>query len=126
MLREEEETTRMEYQFHVVLKRVRRPRASELPPGDPRLHPLVHTLILAHRFKAMVQAGKGHAQIGLEVGLDSSRISGISRMLLLSPKIQEAILTANPERLTALTVHHVRRIALIPDWDEQAAHWTKL
>ena len=126
MLREEEETPRMEYQFHVVLKRVRRPRAGELPPGDPRLHPLIHTLIRAHRFKAMVQEGKSHAQAAQEVGLSSSRIAGISRMLLLSPRIQEAILAANPERLAPLTVDRVRRIALLPDWEEQAAHWAKL
>ena len=126
MLREEEESPRMEYQFHVVLKRVRRPRAAELPPGDPRLDPLVHTLILAHRFRAMVQEGKNHVQAGQEVGLSRSRIAGISRMLLLSPKIQEAILTATPERLTTLTVDAVRRIALIPDWGKQATHWAKL
>lgn len=116
----------MEFEFQVTLKRVRRPRAAELPPEDPRLHPLVHTLVLAHRFKAMGQEGKSHMQAGRDVGLSGSRVAGVSRLLLLSPKIQEAILTATPERLATLTVYQVRRIALTPDWGEQAAAWAKL
>ena len=64
MLKEEKDAPRMEFEFHVTLKRVRRPRPAELPPGDPRVHPLIHTLILAHRIKAMIREGKN----GLEAG----------------------------------------------------------
>lgn len=122
----EEDAPGMEFEFHVTLKRVRRPRAAELPPGDPRLHPLVHTLVLAHRIKAMIQEGKNGMEAGQEVGVDRTRIAQISRMLLLSPRIQEAILDATPERLAALTVYQLHRIAKIPDWGEQAARWAKL
>lgn len=122
----EEDAPRMEFEFHVTLKRVRRPRAAELPPGDPRLHPLVHTLILAHRIDGIAREGKSYAQVGREWGLCRNRISQISRLLLLSPGIQEAILAATPERLATLTVPQLNAIAAIPDWDEQAMRWSEL
>ena len=126
---QEQDAPRLEFEFQVTLKRVHRRHKAESDLSVPeQAHPLVRTLVLAHRIEAMIREGriKDHAEASRSLGVSRPRIAQIAGLLLLAPRVQEAILDSSPERLAFLTVRQVRRIAAIPDWGKQAALWAKL
>lgn len=69
---------------------------------------------------------KDLSEASRSLGVSRPRIAQIVGLLLLAPRVQEAILEASPERLASLTVKQVRLIAATPDWGKQAALWEQL
>lgn len=116
---------KLEYAFPVTLKKVtRRARV----PSDVSVCPLIRALVLAHRIESRVLEGKAesYAAAARSCGLTSARVSQITKLLLLSPAIQEAVLTATLERLSGLSERKLAAIAAVPDWAEQSVLWAKL
>ncbi len=81
------------------------------------------TLALAHRIDAMISSGhlKNQADAALVVGLTRARVTQIMKLLLLAPRIQEAIL--DPEGSHSISESTLRDIAREPDWTNQLAMW---
>lgn len=108
------------------------PRKSPAPAPEPRpgpaQPPILRTLALAHQIDARMKAGqfKNYGDAACWLGVSRARVSQIMSLMLLSPAIQEAILTDLPPRLATLTDKRLRPIAAIPHWGKQATLWTKL
>ncbi len=85
-------------------------------------------MVLAHRIETAFQAGKiaSHADAAHALGVPWDRVAQIMSLMFLSPSIQEAILTAPPDRLDSLTTKQLEEIADTPDWEAQAALWARL
>ncbi len=123
-----EEGPKLEFEFHVTLKKVRHRRRDTqvLAPNAP--HPIVRTLALAHRIEAMIREGKArnYADAAGSLGVTRARVGQVTGLLLLSPAVQEAILAAAPERLASLSERKLCALAATPDWAEQTAIWSTL
>ncbi|KAA0234348.1 MAG: hypothetical protein EDM74_12665 [Armatimonadetes bacterium] len=115
------------FEFPEALPRKAPKPAEESPPG-PACPPTLRLLALAHRIDARIKAGefKGYEDAAKWLGVSRARVSQIMTLLLLSPAIQEAILTGLPPRLAKLTDKRVRPIAATADWSRQLAMWAKL
>ncbi len=124
-----EEAPKLQFEFQLTLKKVKRRRGeSEVPALAPPCHPVVRTLVLAHRIQGMIRDGqvRNLADAARWLGVTRSRVGQVASLLMLSPAIQEAVLVAAPERLDALTERRLCDIAAAPDWADQAGLWAKL
>ena len=87
-------------------------------------------LALAHKIDGMIRAGelKDLAAAARALGVTRARMTQVMNLLLLAPKIQEAIL-----ELPSVTVGRdpvseraLRKIVAEPDWERQEAAWSRL
>ncbi len=114
------------FEFPEVLCRPAPPPEPPAPP--PALPPVLRALAMAHRIQDEIHAGtcRDLAEAARKLGVSRARVTQLSNLLLLSPTIQTAILTASPGDLQDLTERRLRHIVAVPDWDGQAALWARL
>ncbi len=81
---------------------------------------VVKLLVLAHQIEQAINDGRArdYAEVARQLGITRARLTQITRLTLLSPKIQEIILT-QPERIRHLTERQLRPMTDICDWHEQ-------
>ncbi len=93
-------------------------------PGVARL------LALAHRIDSMVRDGEiaDYADAARRLNLTRARVTQIANLLLLAPKIQEAILSLPPitEGRDPITERQLRPITAEPDWNKQLSMWRQI
>lgn len=113
--------TPLRFEFPVDIKHVRRIRANRKRAMQSQSR-LCQSLILAYQINNMFHARdlQGFQQVSQWFGFSPARLSQILNLLLLSPQIQEAILFSKEMTLTESLA---RKIALLPDWEEQAMAW---
>jgi alkylated DNA nucleotide flippase Atl1 len=101
-------------EFRVPQRRDNRRKRPDAPEPVPRIARL---LALAHKWEGMVRRGevKSYAEVAALTGLTRSRVTQVCKLRLLSPKLQEQILTCTnfiPER-------RIRRASNAPLWQAQ-------
>jgi len=95
-----------------------------------KLPRITRLLALAHHLQALLDQGivKDYADIARLSGLSRARVTQIMNLMLLAPKIQEALLLSVTRR-TAFTPHldehMVRMILKTFIWREQIKIWEK-
>ncbi len=86
-------------------------------------------LALAHKIDAKIRTGEflGLADAGRAIGVTRARISQITKLLLLAPEIQEAILNfpSVTNRRDPVSERALRRIVAEPDWNRQMEMWNE-
>jgi len=106
-----------------------RPRGQTPPSEKPseRVPGVARLLALAHRIDGMIRSGelKDWAEAARLIGVTRARMTQIGNLLLLSPGIQEDVLTVAPTRAgcAVLTEHHLRAITISIHWREQDSAW---
>ncbi len=110
----------MRVEFHLPKRSHRRRQPPPPPQPVPRLARL---LALAHKWEGLVRRGEvqSYADIARRRGLTRARVTQIMKLLLLAPRIQEAIL--DPEGSHSISESTLRDIAREPDWTNQLAMW---
>jgi hypothetical protein len=94
--------------------------------GDPAapLPSATRLLVLAHKIDGMIQSGevRDWADAARLAGVTRARMTQIANMLLLSPSIQERILTLPLEVMNRdrMTEHYLRGVGAAPCWQEQS------
>ncbi len=113
------------YEFPVEMAKVQRPRRRADVRG-PVIPQVRRALVLAYQIEALIREGKvpNHATAARWLGISRGRVAQVCALLLLAPEIQEAVLTAPPERLAPVAEGDLRGIALLPEWVEQRVRWT--
>ena len=99
------------------------------PEPQERIPKLTALLVLGHCFEQTITRGlvKDYAAIGRLTGLSRARVTQIANLTLLSPAIQETILSADRTcRLTWIPERVFRSLLLHPDWEEQRRFLSKL
>ena len=95
-----------------------------------RLPELTRLLVLGHHFEKLVRHGfiRDYAEIARLTGLSRARITQITRLRLLAPDIQEALLflPAVGNGADPITERDMRPMAAEPDWKRQRRMWEKL
>ena len=100
-------------------------RTEETPTGwVPRV---AKTLALVHRIDVMIRNGqlKNLADAARTVGITRARMTQIMKLVLLAPRIQEAILESSPNGSQPVSERALRRIAVEPDWTGQIEMWDR-
>ena len=82
-------------------------------------------LILAHHLNRLIKEGRirNTRQAAEWMGLNVSQIDLTLSLLLLSPAIQEEILTGRDELIDIIAEHKVRTISFEADWNKQIELW---
>jgi hypothetical protein len=96
------------------------------PEPQGRVPRVVRLLALAHRIDAMIAAGelRDLADAARVLGLTRARVTQLMNLLLLAPRIQEAILELPPTMgRDTVTERSLRPIVAEPVWDRQLALW---
>jgi DNA invertase Pin-like site-specific DNA recombinase len=85
-------------------------------------------LILAHHIDRLMQEGriKNTRQAADWLGLSLSQVDHNLGLLLLSPAIQEEILTGKDELIETISEGKVRTISFEPDWSKQMDLWREV
>lgn len=89
---------------------------------EPKLR---RTLILAYQLRQSMDgeiissAKKATSYLHLSL----SRVKHVLNMLMLSPKIQEEIITGDTAMLDRIQEYKVRELSFVLDWNEQARLW---
>ncbi len=88
---------------------------------------IVKQLVLAHQIEQAIDDGRArdYAEVARQLRITRARLTQITRLTLLSPKIQETILT-QPERIRHLTERQLRPMTDIRDWHEQEDRFAML
>ncbi len=103
--------------------------ASE-PQSLGRIPRVTHLLALAHNIDGMIRSGeiRDWADAARLVGVTRARMTQIANLLLLSPEIQEAILSLPlvVQGRDNITERELRAITTLVDWRRQEAAWAAL
>ena len=85
---------------------------------EPRIR---KALILAHHLDQLMKEGriKNTNQASEWLGLSLSEINHTQELLLLSPTVQEDILSGDGRQFEQIPEYKIRRISADPDWDKQ-------
>ena len=87
-------------------------------------------LALAHKIDGMVRNGEldDMAEAARQLNLTRARVTQITNLLLLAPRIQEAILDLPPvtNGRGPVTERQLRPIAAEPDWNRQLSMWRQI
>jgi len=94
-------------------------REEASPPA--RLPRVARLMALAVKYQEMVARGemRDYADIARLGWVTRARITQIMNLLLLSPRIQEALLDLTPSVLCGVSERHLRDIARHPIWADQ-------
>jgi hypothetical protein len=94
-----------------------------LPKPTARLPRLTRLLALAHKIDGMITAGevRDMADAARLAGVTRARMSQIGNLLLLSPTIQEELLTLPPG--STLSERSLRPLVACADWRSQHELW---
>ncbi len=106
-------------------------RHATAPAGPPPLYParVARQVALAHALQARITSGEfdHQAQMAHALGLSRARVSQLFDLLLLSPDIQEEILSLKfPPGAQPLNEAALRPIARLLLWTEQRRAWARL
>ena len=102
-----------------------RPTASKRPSrGQGRLPNVTRLLVLAHKIDGMIRAGeiRDWAEAARLAGVTRAWMTQIANLLLLSPDIQEALISSSlvPRELGKLNERQLRLALTSSDWRVQA------
>lgn len=125
-MRAKGQAPREEFTFQVELKRARRPppksaKTEDLPKAA--CPSIVRALVLGYQIEDIVRSGRvrDYTEAGRLLGLTGARVSQIVGLTMLSPEIQEAILSASLG--SRLSERNMRSVAFTPGWKNQRRHW---
>ena len=106
-----------------------RPQRRDVPPTG-RVPRVARLLALAHRIDRLVEDGAiaDYAEAAKRLGLTRARVTQIANLLLLAPKIQEAVLDMPlvTDGRDPITERQLRPVAAEPDWNRQLTMWRKI
>ncbi len=108
------------------------PTTPQRPDGAPtgRVPRVARLLALAHRIDRLVEDGAiaDYAEAAKRLGLTRARVTQIANLLLLAPKIQEAVLDMPlvTDGRDPITERQLRPVAAEPDWNRQLTMWRKI
>jgi hypothetical protein len=109
-------------EFRVPRRRDNRRKRPEAPEPVPRIARL---LALAHKWEGMVRRGEveSYAEIAKLMGLSRARVTQISNLALLSPRLQEQILADSQDRRPRVNpgAPQLRAVVIKPAWADQEA-----
>ena len=95
-----------------------------------RIPRVARVLALAHKIDVKIRAGelRDLADAGRAIGVTRARISQITKLLLLAPEIQEAILDLPlvTNRRDPVSERALRQIVAEPDWTRQRLLWDEV
>ena len=95
-----------------------------------RIPRVAQTLALAHKIYAKIRSGelRDLADAARAIGITRARISQITKLLLLAPEIQEAILDLPPvtDGRDPVSERALRPIVAEPDWTRQRLLWDEV
>ena len=109
--------------------------APERPQSRPqaptgRVPRVVRLLVLAHKIDSMIRNGEldDLAEAARRLGLTRARVTQITNLLLLAPRIQEAVLDLPlvTNGRDPVTERQLRPIAAKPDWGRQLEMWRQI
>ena len=97
----------------------RAPREASTVAHEPPPSRAARMLALAHHINSLVDAGDlaSYAAAAQALGLTRARLTQVMNLLLLSPDVQEQLLTGD----LALTERGLRRVVAKADWGRQVA-----
>ena len=92
---------------------------------EPRMR---RNLVLAYQLQQLIEQGKVKSlkQAASWLNLSHVRIDQVMNMLLLSPRIQEEIISSENTRLAQIPEYKLRNVINEPDWHKQQQFWQKL
>lgn len=95
----------------------RAPREASTVAHEPPPSRAARMLALAHHINCLIDAGqlRDYAEAAQALGLTRARLTQVMNMLLLSPALQEQLLTGD----FALTERGLRRVVAEPTWQDQ-------
>ncbi len=105
----------------------RKTTASITRRAADRVPRIIKLLVLAHQIEQAIDEGRApnYTEVARQLGLTRARLTQMLKLSLLSPKIQEAILT-QPERIRHLTERQLRPLTDICDWHAQEEQFAML
>ena len=113
----------MNHSIQTVTYEFRKSEPASVPVG--RVPRVTRLLALAHRFDAMIRSGelRNWGEAARLAGVTRARMTQITRLLLLAPKIQEDILNlSNVTRgQDPITERALRVVVAHVDWQNQEA-----
>ncbi len=117
---------RMEYTVHFATQAKGRKtlQQGEKPTPIGRVPRVARLLALAHHFDHLIAQGvvQDYAEIARLAQLSRARVAQIMTLKFLAPDIQERIaLLPQSHGRDPITEKQLRRIAMMPAWDEQIA-----
>ncbi len=89
--------------------------------------PIRKTLIHAHHIKKLIDENriKSPREVCPWIHINETRLDQIMNTLLLSPLIQEEILSDNPA-LMRISERTIRDLTTLPDWNQQSQQWREI
>ena len=105
-----------------IRRQFREPRAERAATPEPKPQGpsrVARLLALAHHVESLLGSGqlKSHAEAARQLGLTRARMTQVSNLLLLSPEIQERLLTEN----LRVAERSLRPVGREPMWECQDA-----
>ncbi len=105
------------------------PQRREVAPVG-RIPGVARLLALAHRIDSMVRDDEitDYADAARRLNLTRARVTQITNLLLLAPRIQEAVLDLPlvTNGRDPVTERQVRPITAEPDWNKQLTMWRQI
>ncbi len=125
------QTIHRRIRFRAVQSKPAKPQQDERPdPAPGRIPRVARLMALAIRLEMLVAQGQvpNYAALASLAHVSRARITQITRLRLLSPDIQEALLflPAVGKGPDPITERDLRPIAAEPDWKRQRRMWEKV
>ncbi len=95
-----------------------------------RVPRVARLLALAHKINGMIEVGeiRDLADAARQLGLTRARVTQITNLLLLAPRIQEEVLSMDPidAGREPVSERQLRTVVADPDWTDQYELWRKI
>jgi len=126
-----ESPLRLEFTMHFERKPHGKKKlvTGETPARVGHVPRVARVLALAHHFDYLIEQGiiKDYAEIARLVHMTRARVTQIMYLKYLSPHLQEQItLLPQSHGKDLITEKQLRRIAMIPEWDQQLIRFKEI
>lgn len=113
------------YDFNVELKQAKPEKPEESIKREPQLR---QNLVLVHQVQSVLDKGQAKTpkQVAEWLNLSQARLNQFMNMLFLAPVIQEEILFAEDDKITAIPEYRINEISREMCWKKQLGMWEKL
>ena len=120
------DTTRLE--FDIKLKRVQHPTRIRTDEKFAKVPSIRQYLLLAYQIDHLIETNPdvSLAKIGGWLGMSRTRVRQIAYFIFLCPKIQEAILLSDVDKISRVTERGIRPITQEICWQKQLSLWHSL
>lgn len=115
-------------EFDIKLKRVQHPSRIKTDVKFAKVPNIRQYLLLAYQIDRLIETNPdiSLAKIGGWLGMSRTRVRQIAYFIFLCPKIQEAILLSDADKINHVTERGIRPITQEIYWQKQLSLWRSL